>query len=155
MRYAAVPLGAATGALTSGRLAQSPQPGRLILASAIAAFIALGLFSLMPWFSAGLVCLVAFGYFSALNSLVQYTLIQTLTPDALLGRINSLWTAQNVTGDAIGAAMIGAMGSLLLPQQAAAVTGLTATLLGVIMWLLMARLRRYQPPAPEQADPAS
>lgn len=150
LMYAAVPLGAATGALTSGRLAQSPQPGRLILASAIAAFVALALFSLMPWFSASLVCLAAFGYFSAINSLVQYALIQTLTPDALLGRINSLWTAQNVTGDAIGAAMIGAMGSLLLPQQAASLAGLAATVLGIIMWLLMARLRRYQPPAPAE-----
>ncbi len=151
LMYAAVPLGAATGALTSGRLAQSPQPGRLILVSAIAAFVALALFSLMPWFSLSLICLVAFGYFSAISSLVQYAMIQTLTPDALLGRINSLWTAQNVTGDAIGAAIIGAMGSLLLPQQAAALSGLAATVLGLIMWLLMARLRRYQRPASDDA----
>lgn len=155
LMYAAVPLGAALGALTSGRLAQSPQPGRLILASAIAAFVALGLFSLMPWFALGLVCLAAFGYFSAINSLVQYAMIQSLTPDALLGRINSLWTAQNVTGDAIGAAMIGALGSWLLPQQAAAFFGFGAALLGMVMWILMARLRRYQPPAPTLADKAS
>ncbi|MEZ3500172.1 enterobactin transporter EntS [Pantoea sp. KPR_PJ] len=145
--YCAVPLGAALGALTSGRLAHSPQPGRLILGSAIAAFLALGLFSLMPWFAAALACLAAFGYFSAINSLVQYQLIQSLTPDALLGRINSLWTAQNVTGDAVGAAITGAMGSWLLPQQAAALSGFSAALLGMLMWILMAQLRRYQPPA--------
>ena len=155
LMYAAVPLGAALGALTSGRLARSPQPGRLILASAIAAFLALGLFSLMPWFALGLVCLATFGYFSAINSLVQYTLIQSLTPDALLGRINSLWTAQNVTGDAIGAAMIGAMGSWLLPQQAATIFGFGAALLGMLMWVLMAKLRGYQPPAPTLAEEAS
>lgn len=155
LMYAAVPLGAALGALTSGRLAHALQPGRLILASAIAAFLALGLFSLMPWFAPALVCLAAFGYFSAVNSLVQYQLIQSLTPDALLGRINSLWTAQNVTGDAIGAAMIGAMGSWLLPQQAAALFGFSAALLGMLMWILMARLRRYQPPAPALAEEAS
>ncbi|WP_048783868.1 enterobactin transporter EntS, partial [Pantoea vagans] len=111
LMYAAVPLGAALGALTSGRLAQTPQPGKVMLVSAVAAFLALGAFSLMPQFALGLACLAAFGYFSAVNSLVQYQLIQSLTPDALLGRINSLWTAQNVTGDAIGAAMIGALGS--------------------------------------------
>ncbi|WP_233592968.1 enterobactin transporter EntS [Candidatus Pantoea deserta] len=152
LMYAAVPLGAALGALTSGRLTHSPQPGRLIIGSAIAAFLALGLFSLMPWFAPGLICLAAFGYFSAITSLVQYTLIQSLTPDALLGRINSLWTAQNVTGDAIGAALIGAMGSWLLPQQAATLLGFGAALLGLLMWLLMAKLRRYQPPAPELAE---
>ena len=109
----------------------------------------------MPQFALGLACLAAFGYFSAVNSLVQYQLIQSLTPDALLGRINSLWTAQNVTGDAIGAAMIGALGSWLLPQQAAALFGFGAALLGGVMWMLMAKLRRYQPPAPTLAEEAS
>ncbi|WP_033793326.1 enterobactin transporter EntS [Pantoea septica] len=155
LMYAAVPLGAALGALTSGRLAQTPQPGNVILASAVAAFLALGAFSLMPQFALGLACLAAFGYFSAVNSLVQYQLIQSLTPDALLGRINSLWTAQNVTGDAIGAATIGALGSWLLPQQAAALFGFGAALLGGVMWMLMAKLRRYQPPAPTLAEEAS
>lgn len=155
LMYAAVPLGAALGALTSGRLAQTPQPGKVMLASAVAAFLALGAFSLMPQFALGLACLAAFGYFSAVNSLVQYQLIQSLTPDALLGRINSLWTAQNVTGDAIGAAMIGALGSWLLPQQAAALFGFGAALLGGVMWILTAKLRRYQPPAPTLAEEAS
>lgn len=155
MLYAAVPLGAAIGALTSGKLKHAARPGQLVLGSAVAAFIALGLFSLMPNLLLALLCLVAFGYFSAINSLVQYAMIQVLTPDHLLGRINGLWTAQNVTGDAIGAAMIGAMGSWLLPPQAAAVFGFTAALLGIMMWLMMWRLRRYHAPAPELAQPSS
>lgn len=155
MMYAAVPLGAAIGAFTSGKLKHAARPGQLVLGSAIAAFVALGLFSLMPNLPLALLCLVAFGYFSAINSLVQYAMIQVLTPDHLLGRINGLWTAQNVTGDAIGAAMIGAMGSWLLPPQAAAVFGFAAALLGVLMWLVMGRLRRYPPPAHELAEQAS
>ncbi len=152
MMYAAVPLGAAIGALTSGRLKHAARPGQLILGSAIAAFLALGLFSLMPNLPLALLCLVAFGYFSAINSLIQYAMIQQLTPDHLLGRINGLWTAQNVTGDAIGAALLGAMGSWLLPPQAAAVFGFTAALLGMLMWLVMRRLRSYQTPAPTPAQ---
>lgn len=155
LMYAAVPLGAAIGAFTSGKLKHAARPGQLVLGSAIAAFIALGLFSLMPNLPLALACLVAFGYFSAINSLVQYAMIQALTPDHLLGRINGLWTAQNVTGDAIGAAVIGAMGSWLLPPQAAAVFGFAAALLGIVMWLVMGRLRRYHPPAPELAEQAS
>ena len=50
---------------------------------------------------------MAFGYLSALNSLLQYGLIQSLTPDNFLGRINGLWTAQNVVGDALGALLLG------------------------------------------------
>ncbi|MGK3128570.1 enterobactin transporter EntS [Pantoea sp. C8B4] len=155
MLYAAVPLGAAIGAFTSGKLKHAARPGQLVLGSAVAAFFALGLFSLMPNLPLALLCLVAFGYFSAINSLVQYAMIQLLTPDHLLGRINGLWTAQNVTGDAMGAAMIGAMGSWLLPPQAAAAFGFAAALLGIVMWCVMGRLRRYAPPAPELAEQAS
>lgn len=70
----------------------------MMLITAIAAFVAVGLFGLMPWYGMALLCLVVFGYLSALNSLLQYGLIQNLTPDAFLGRINGLWTAQNVVG---------------------------------------------------------
>ncbi len=148
LMYAAVPLGAAVGALTSGRLAHVSRPGQWVLGSAIAAFAALGLFSLMPQFWLALLCLATFGYFSAINSLLQYAMIQALTPDALLGRINGLWTAQNVTGDALGAALIGSLGSWLLPYEAASLFGFAAALLSVVLWLAMGRLRRYQPPAP-------
>lgn len=147
LMYAAVPAGAAIGALTSGQLKMAARPGQLMLITALLAFIALALFSLMPRFWLALLCLVAFGWLSAINSLLQYAMIQSLTPDALLGRVNGLWTAQNVTGDALGAALLGGMGSLLLPQQAATVFGAAAALVAIIMLLTLRGLRRYRQPA--------
>lgn len=147
LMYAAVPAGAAIGALTSGQLKMAARPGQLMLITALLAFIALALFSLMPQFWLALLCLVAFGWLSAINSLLQYAMIQSLTPDALLGRVNGLWTAQNVTGDALGAALLGGMGSLLLPQQAATVFGAAAALVAVVMLLTLRGLRRYRQPA--------
>lgn len=105
--YAAIPLGAAFGALTSGQLAQTAKPGVLMLATTVGSFVAIALFSLMPVWELGALCLALFGWLSAISSLLQYTLIQTQTPENMLGRINGLWTAQNVTGDAIGAALLG------------------------------------------------
>ncbi len=64
----------------------------------------------MPMWILGVVCLALFGWWSAVSSLLQYTMLQTQTPEAMLGRINGLWTAQNVTGDAIGAALLGGLG---------------------------------------------
>lgn len=147
LMYAAVPAGAAIGALTSGQLKKATRPGQLMLITALLAFIALALFSLMPQFWLALLCLVAFGWLSAINSLLQYAMIQSLTPDALLGRVNGLWTAQNVTGDALGAALLGSMGSLLLPQQAVTAFGAAAALVAVIMLLTLRGLRRYRQPA--------
>lgn len=142
LMYAAVPLGAAVGALTSGRVANVARPGWTLLMTAIGAFVAIGLFSLMPWFGLGLAFLVVFGYLSAINALLQYALIQNLTPDDFLGRINSLWTAQNVTGDAIGALLLGAMGSVMLPAMTSASFGFTAAVLGVVLAFVMRGLRR-------------
>jgi ENTS family enterobactin (siderophore) exporter len=142
LMYAAVPLGAAIGAFTSGRVAQVARPGWVILLTAIAAFAAIGLFGLVPWYSMALLCLVAFGYLSALNSLLQYGLIQNLTPDAFLGRINGLWTAQNVVGDALGALLLGAMGVFMLPEMTSTSFGFGAVLLAVVLAFAMRGLRQ-------------
>jgi len=150
--FAAVPLGAALGALTSGRIAHTAMPGRVMLLSTIAAFIAIGGVGIMPFWAAGAACLALFGYLSAISSLLQYTLIQTQTPDDMLGRINGLWTAQNVTGDAIGAALLGAMGTLLTPAASTSVSGVGLAVMGVLLALLLSELRRFRQPAAQTAS---
>jgi len=142
--YAATPLGAAIGAITSGRLAATPRPGQRMIASAVLAFAAIALFSVMPAFWLALLCLAGFGYLSAVNALLQYALIQAQTPDHLLGRVNGLWTAQNVSGDALGAALLGGLGSWLLPAPAAMAFGLAAVAVGLVLALTMRQLRHVQ-----------
>ncbi|SFR02744.1 MFS transporter, ENTS family, enterobactin (siderophore) exporter [Enterobacter sp. kpr-6] len=142
--YAAVPLGAAFGALTSGNIAQSVRPGRIMLCATVAAFVAIALFSLMPVWALGVFFLALFGWLSAVSSLLQYTLIQTQTPEAMLGRINGLWTAQNVTGDAIGAALLGSMGALMTPQASASVGGWVLAGIGLVLVIVLAEVRRFR-----------
>ncbi|EPT7033162.1 enterobactin transporter EntS [Cronobacter malonaticus] len=149
--YAAVPLGAALGALTSGGLAHAPRPGRTLLVSSVLALAAVSVFSLMPFWPLAFICLTLFGYLSGVSSLIQYQLIQTRTPDHMLGRINGLWTAQNVTGDAIGAAALGGMGAWLSPVSAASVGGIGLAIVTLALALLLAELRRLRQPPPEPA----
>ncbi|EBF8086471.1 enterobactin transporter EntS, partial [Salmonella enterica subsp. enterica serovar Gaminara] len=63
--YAAIPLGAAIGALTSGQLAHSVRPGLIMLVSTVGSFLAVGLFAIMPVWIAGVICLALFGWLSA------------------------------------------------------------------------------------------
>lgn len=144
--YAAIPLGAALGALTSGQLAQTVRPGALMLATTVGSFVAIALFSLMPHWALGALCLALFGWLSAISSLLQYTLIQTQTPEHMLGRINGLWTAQNVTGDAIGAALLGGLGAVMTPAASASASGWALALVGVLLVGLLRELRRFQRP---------
>lgn len=88
-----------------------------MLVSTIGSFLAVGLFAIMPVWIAGVICLALFGWLSAISSLLQYTLLQTQTPENMLGRMNGLWTAQNVTGDAIGAALLGGLGAMMTPTR--------------------------------------
>lgn len=148
--YAAIPLGAACGALTSGRLAQNERPGWIMLLATVGAFVAIGLFAMMPHWTLGFVCLALFGWLSAISSLLQYTLIQTQTPEAMLGRINGLWTAQNVTGDAIGAALLGGLGAVLTPVASASVSGWGLAIVGVMLLGLLRELRCFQRPLPAE-----
>lgn len=147
--YAALPLGAAIGALTSGRLAHSERPGVVMLATTLGAFLAIGLFSLMPVWQLGALFLALCGWLSAVSSLLQYTLLQTQTPEAMLGRINGLWTAQNVTGDAIGAALLGAMGSMITPAASASISGFALVIIGVLLVMVLGELRRFRQTPPE------
>ncbi len=68
----------------------------------------------MPVWIAGVICHSIFG---AAAPSVRYYLctLQTQTPENMLGRMNGLWTAQNVTGDAIGAALLGGLGAMMTP----------------------------------------
>ena len=92
----------------------------------------------------GVMCLVIFGWLSAVSSLLQYTLIQTQTPEGMLGRINGLWTAQNVTGDAIGAAILGGLGAIMTPVASASSSGFVLAVVGVILLAVLVELRRFR-----------
>lgn len=146
--YAAIPLGAAIGALTSGQLAHSVRPGRIMLVSTVGSFLAVGLFAIMPVWIAGVICLALFGWLSAISSLLQYTLLQTQTPENMLGRMNGLWTAQNVTGDAIGAALLGGLGAMMTPVAAASVSGFGLVIIGLLLLLVLGELRRFRQTPP-------
>ncbi len=56
-----------------------------MLMTTVGSFVAIALFSLMPFWALGALCLALFGWLSAISSLLQYTLIQTQTPEAMLG----------------------------------------------------------------------
>ena len=84
--HAAIPLGAAIGALTSGKLAHSARPGLLMLLSTLG--IVPRHWSVWPDADVDFEvrgCLALFGWLSAVSSLLQYTMLQTQTPEAMLG----------------------------------------------------------------------
>ncbi|MGM3120150.1 hypothetical protein ACS2TQ_27360, partial [Bacillus cereus group sp. BC330] len=86
--------------------------------------------------------LVVYGYLGSVASLIQYSIVQGHTPDHLLGRVSSLWTAQNVSGDSVGALGLGALGKVMAPAMSILSFGLGATGMGILMVIAFRSLRQ-------------
>ncbi|HED1311454.1 TPA: MFS transporter, partial [Kluyvera ascorbata] len=56
-----------------------------------------------------------------------------------------------VTGDAIGAALLGGLGAMLTPAASASVSGWGLAIVGGILLLVLGELRRFRREIPESA----
>jgi ENTS family enterobactin (siderophore) exporter len=139
--YSAAPLGATLAALTCGWLGGFVRSGALLLASGAAAFAALGALGVASNSFMAFGALAGFGYLSSIASLLQFTLVQRHTPDQLLGRVNGLWAAQAVTGDASGALALGLFSRVLPPTSAILIFSLLAFFLSGSMAIGFRSLR--------------
>ncbi|MGE4802274.1 enterobactin transporter EntS [Yersinia hibernica] len=142
LMYSVVPLGAAIGAFTSGWVNQVRRPGMVLMYSSIAAFLAIGTLGLTHNFYLALPGLLLYGYLGSISGLLQYTLVQTHTPDALLGRVNSLWNVQFVTGESFGALGLGVLARVMTPALSALTFGMAAAAIGGVIATCGVTLRR-------------
>ncbi|CNE46437.1 enterobactin transporter EntS [Yersinia nurmii] len=140
--YSVVPLGATIGAFTSGWVAEVRRPGLVLMYASIAAFLSIATLGLTNNFYLALPGLVLYGYLSSISGLLQYTLVQSHTPDALLGRVNSLWNVQFVTGESLGALGLGLLARLMTPALAALSYGVAAAGLGAVIAVCVRPLRQ-------------
>lgn len=154
LMYSAVPLGATLGAVLSGWAHGLRRPEL-----AMSALCALAFASVIALGAAGhigliLAALVVYGYANSIASLLQYTFIQDHTPDHFRGRINSLWGAQDVAGDSIGAVGIGALVQAL-PRTGIMLMGLGALVIGGLLTLGFGPQRRSAPDLAGGRQPAA
>ncbi|MBM6549484.1 enterobactin transporter EntS [Marinomonas ostreistagni] len=133
LMYAAVPVGSMIGALTSGWVRSVARPGLIMLYTALAAFVSIAGLAVVGHLIPMLLLLALFGYFSATGGLLQYSIVQGHTPDYMLGRIGSFWTAQEVMGDSFGALGIGAISKALTPLASVMWLGLGGAGIALLM----------------------
>ncbi|ASA56937.1 enterobactin transporter EntS [Vibrio gazogenes] len=156
LMYSAIPLGAMIGALTSGWVKTSRKPGMVMIYATMGTFLSIVCMGLAGNFWLFLAILVVYGYAGSVASLLQYSIVQGHTPDHLLGRVSSLWTAQDVTGDSVGALGLGALGKVMAPALSVFSFGVGATGIGMLMVIAFRSLRQatlFDPAlAPQQEE---
>ncbi|TWA85525.1 ENTS family enterobactin (siderophore) exporter [Azospirillum brasilense] len=126
LMYSAVPIGATLGAALSGWAARLERPGLVMGGACMGAFACVALIGAAGSLYVALPVLVLFGYATSIASLLEYSMVQGHTPDRLLGRVNSLWTAQDVFGDSAGTIGMGLLATLLSPAVGILALGLGA-----------------------------
>ncbi|MBB2485940.1 enterobactin transporter EntS [Mitsuaria sp. WAJ17] len=150
LMYSAVPLGAALSAWLSGWAQRVERPGLVLQGLGLAAFACLMALGMNRSFVLALLLLAVFGALVSLAGLLQYALVQGHTPDAYLGRVNGLWSAQDALGDSVGTVAIGLLAQTLSPLGGVAAVGAAGLALG--LWAL-ARLPGLREAGAEAASP--
>lgn len=128
LMYSAVPVGSTLGALTSGWIRGLRRPGVVMLITAFLSFLCVASLGVMGHLVLMLGALAVFGYLGSIGGLLQYSIVQGHTPDNMLGRIGSFWTAQDVVGDSAGALGIGVIVKVLSPVMGLVSLGLGCAL---------------------------
>ncbi|MFD4467427.1 enterobactin transporter EntS [Rhodococcus sp. NPDC058505] len=147
--YAASAVGAVIATVTSGWLNRLTRPGTVLLVALAAGFAAQALVGLTGALVVAVLVLVAVGAIASVQEVLRYALIQTHTPEHLLGRVNGLWSAQEVAGVSVGALIAGTFGGVVAPSSAVVTYSLTMCAVAVVFLVVLGSLRRTV------ADPAN
>ncbi|MWA04692.1 enterobactin transporter EntS [Actinomadura sp. LD22] len=149
--YAAPACGAVLASLTSGWAGTVRVPGLALLTASVAGFAALACTGLARHPAVAVAILFGYGFAASVEEILRYGLIQSHTPDSHLGRVNSLWAAQETGGTAIGSLGAGALGDYLAPGSAIVVYGTVSAVLALAFALALTALRTATlTPAPER-----
>jgi MFS family permease len=131
---ASVGVGALASALGLATLGSRASRGRLVAAASRSFGLAVAAFAVAPWLPLALLLLGVAGFAMVLNNAVTNTLLQSLTPDRLRGRVMSLWAWTFVGIAPLGSLLIGALAERIGAPAAVAVGGLVSAAAAGWMW---------------------
>ena len=115
--------------------------GKVVLGAAIASSIALILFSYSSWMGVAFVVIAAMAFCQSLFRTTRGTLIQTLAPDSLRGRLTSLQSIDR--GFLIVASLgVGAVSDATSPSMAMAIIGVLGLVLALVCVATLGRVRQ-------------
>ena len=122
--FAAVSAGATVAALTTGWLEHVRRLGLIVIGAVVAWGLAVFFAGLVPnlWFAAAMLALA--GAADSVSAVCRNVINQTLTPDAMRGRMSSIFSLVVTSGPRIGDIESGAVASLTSARFAMASGGL-------------------------------
>ena len=131
---AAIGVGAMVSALGLAAFGPRLRKGKVIQWAGPTFALAVGGFALSRWFWLALLALAASGVAMVLENAVTNTLLQTLVPDALRGRVMGFWTFVFVGFAPIGALQVGFLAGRFGAPAAVAMGAAVCFVASIVMW---------------------
>jgi MFS family permease len=148
----AVGVGGLASAVLSGRTTRVRRQGLGMIASTAVWGAAIGVFALARSFPLGLLMLAIAGAADTLTVTFRGSIVQTVTPDELRGRVSSVEYIIGMGGGPLGNVESGTVASLSGSATISAFSGGAACVAGAaLIALVFPALIRYGQPAPEPA----
>jgi len=138
---ASVGAGAMLGALALALVSDRVPKGRTLLAGGVAFSVLLSLFAVSPWFPLSLVLLALTGCAMIVTTALTNTLIQTLVPDQLRGRVMGFYAFMFVGMAPLGAFQSGWLSERIGAPHATVVGGIICLAAMVVAWWRVPALR--------------
>jgi MFS family permease len=129
--YAAVSAGAVVAALTTGWLGRVTRLGRIVVVAVAVWGGSIALMGVAGSLVVGMLCLLVAGAADSVSAVCRSTIMQTATPDAMRGRMGSIFTLVVAGGPRLGDVESGTVASLV-GVQASVVSGGVLCLLGIV-----------------------
>ena len=129
--YAAVSAGAVVAALTTGWLGHVRRLGRIVVGAVAVWGASIALLGLTGKLAVAMVCLLAAGAADSVSAVCRSTIMQTATPDAMRGRMGSIFTLVVAGGPRLGDVESGSVAAAF-GVQASVVTGGLLCMLGIV-----------------------
>ena len=131
---ASVGVGAVAAALGLAALGPRVRKGRILIWSGPTFGVALAAFALTPWFPLALPILALAGGAMILNNAVTNTLLQTITPDALRGRVMGFFAFVFLGMAPFGAFQAGWLAERIGAPATVVIGGVVCGLTSLAMW---------------------
>ncbi len=145
---AAPSAGALLGAAVVFKVITSGRSGRVVLAATIAygaSCVLLAQFAGLPFgFPLALTAALAIGCSDAVATAIRHAAVQLETPDAIRGRVSSIYQMASRGGPALGDLNVGWLAGVLGPVGALTVGGLVPVSFAAGHWFAGSRVRAYR-----------
>lgn len=148
---AAPSAGALIGSALVFRMARTMRSGRIVLIATALYGVAAMVLAQSPLFIVAVLAAGGLGMFDAMHTTIRHAAVQLEVPDAIRGRVTSVYQIASRGGPALGDLNIGAIAGVLGPVTALTVGGIVPILAAAGVAAKGARVRDYQVPQHEIA----